>query len=63
MRWAGHIARIGARSGVYRVLVGKLEGRIPLGGPRHTRDGNIKIDVRELGWVMGWIDLAQDRGR
>jgi hypothetical protein len=52
MRWAGHVAR----------LVGKPEGRRPLGRPRRRWVDNIKIDLRETGWGgMDWIDLAQDR--
>jgi hypothetical protein len=46
----------------YRVLVGKPEGKRPLGRPRCRWVDNIKIDLREIGWVgMDWIDLAQDR--
>jgi hypothetical protein len=60
MRWAGHVARIGGRGMAYRIMVGKLEGKIPLGIPRRRRVDNIKMDVREIGWdVMDWIDLAQ----
>jgi len=44
MWWAGHVARIGEGRGVYRVLVGKHEGKRPLGRPRHRWDDNIKID-------------------
>ena len=49
MRLAGHIARMGERRGVYRVLVGKSEGKKPLGRPRPRREDNIKIDFQEVG--------------
>jgi hypothetical protein len=53
---------MGAKRNAYRILVGKPEGKIPLGRPRRKRVDNIKIDLREIGWDgMGWIDLAQDR--
>jgi hypothetical protein len=48
MRWAGHVARIGERRGVYRVLVGKSEGKRPLGRPRYRRKDNIKIDLQKV---------------
>jgi hypothetical protein len=49
---------------VYRVLVGKLEGKSPLGRPRRRWDDNIKMDFQEVGCeVMDWIELAQDRDR
>ena len=64
MRWAGHVAYIVARRDLYRVLVGKPEGRRPLGRPRHRWEVNIKMDGQEVGWGgMDWIDLAQDRDR
>ena len=59
MRWAGHVARVGERRGVYRVLVGKPEGKRPLGRPRRRWENNIKMDLQEV----DWIDLAQDRNR
>jgi hypothetical protein len=61
MRWAGHVAHMGEGRGVYRVLVGRPEGKRPLGRPRWWED-NIKIDLREIG-INGvkWINLAQDR--
>ena len=62
MRWAGHVARMGERRGVYRVLVGKPEGKRPLTRPRHRWEDNIKIDLLE-GGGMDWIELAQDRDR
>jgi hypothetical protein len=56
MRWAGHIARIGEGRGAYRALVGKREGKRPLGTPRPRRKDNIKIDLLEVGWGgMDWI--------
>jgi hypothetical protein len=62
MRWAGHVARMGATRNAYRILVGKPEGRRPLGRPRRRWVDNIKMDLREIGWDdVDWIDLAQDR--
>jgi hypothetical protein len=56
MRWAGHVA--------YRVLVGRPEGRRPLGRPRRRWEDNIKMDLQEVGWWgMDWIELAEDRDR
>ena len=53
------MARIGEGRGVYRVLVGKHEGKRPLGRPRHRWDDNIKMDLQEVGcWGMDWIELA-----
>ena len=64
MRWAGHVACMGERSGVYRVLVGKPEGKRRLGRPRRTWEDNIKMDLQEVKCgVMDWIGLAQDRDR
>jgi len=64
MRWAGHLARMWARRGAYRVLVRKLEGKRPLRRPRRRRDYNIKVDLQEVGCVgVEWIDLAQDRDK
>ena len=48
MSWAGHVARMGERRGVYRVLVGKSEGKRPLGRPRRRWDDNIKMDLQEV---------------
>jgi len=62
MRWARHVARMRERRGVCRVLVGKSEGKRPLGRPRRSWEDNIKIDVQEVGCGgMDWIELAQDR--
>ena len=64
MRWTGHVARMGERRSAYRVLVGKPEGKRPLGRPRHRWEDNIKMDLQELGCGgMDWIELAQDRFR
>jgi len=64
MRWAGHVARMGEGRGVYRALVGKPEGKGPLGRPRHRWEDNIKMDFQEVGFgCMDWIELAQDRDR
>ena len=61
MRWAGHVARMGEERGVYRVLVGKPEGRRPLGRPRRRWVDNIRIDLQEVACgYMDWIGLAQD---
>ena len=49
MRWAGHVARMGERRGVYRVLVGVPEGKRPLGRPRHRLEDNIKMNLQEVG--------------
>jgi len=63
MRWAGHVARMGEVRGMYRVLVGKPEGRRPLGRPSRWVD-NIRMALREVGCgYMDWIGLAQDRER
>jgi hypothetical protein len=62
MRWAGHVAQMGEKRNAYRILVGKPEGKRPLGRPRRMWMDNIKIDLTEIGWDdMDWIDLAQDR--
>jgi len=64
MRLAEHVARMGEERGVYRVLVGKLEGRRPLGRPRRGWVDNIRMDLQEMGCrYMDWIGLAQDRDR
>src|SRR5215813_648463 len=64
MRWAGHVARMGEGRGVHRVLVGKPEGKRPLGRPRRRWEDNIKMDLREIGGGCGdWMELAQDRDR
>jgi hypothetical protein len=61
MRWAGHIARMGERRGVYRVLAGNPEGKRPLGRPRCRWADDSKMYVQEVGCVgMDWIEVAQD---
>jgi len=62
VRWAGHVARMGERRGVYRVLVGRPEGKRPRGRPRHRWENNIKMELQDMGCGgMDWIELAQDR--
>ena len=64
VRWAGHVARMGERRGVFGFLVGKTEGKRPLGRPRLRWEGNIKMDLQEVGCeYMDWIGLAHDRDR
>ena len=64
MRWAGHVVHMEQGRGVYRVLVGKPEGKRPLGRPRHRWEDNIKMGLQEVGGGgMDWIDLAQDGDR
>ena len=59
VRWAGHEACMGERRGIYRVLVGKPEGKRPLGRPRHEWGNNNKMDLQEVGCGgMDWIKLA-----
>jgi transcription termination factor 2 len=62
MRWAGHVAGMGEGRDVYRVLVGRPEGKRPLGRPRRRWKDNIKMDLRETGIDgVNWIQLAKDR--
>ena len=64
MRWAGHVAHMGEGRGVYRVLVGKPDGKRPLGRPRRRWEDNIRMDLQEVGvWYEDWIGLAQGRDR
>jgi transcription termination factor 2 len=61
MRWAGHVARMEEGRGVYRVLVGKTEGKRPLGRPRRIWEDNVRMDLQEVGCgCEDWIGLAQD---
>jgi hypothetical protein len=62
MRWVGHVARMREGRGIYRVLIGRLEVKRPLGRPRRRWEDNIKMDLREKG-IHGakWFQLAQDR--
>ena len=63
-RWAGHVARMGEERGVYRVLLGKPEGRRPMGRPRRRWVDYIRMDFQEVGCgFMDWIWLGQDRDR
>src|SRR5215475_9515690 len=62
MRWTGHLARMGEERGMHRMLVGKPEGKRPLGRPRRRWEDNIKMDIQEVGGGRGdWMELAQDR--
>jgi hypothetical protein len=54
---------MGEKRSAYRILVGRHEGMSPLGRPRRRWEDNIKMDIQDVGWGMGWIDLAQDRDR
>jgi hypothetical protein len=64
MRWAEHVARMGERRGLYRILVGKPEGKKPLGRPRHRWEDNITMDLQEVECEgVDWIELAQNRVR
>jgi hypothetical protein len=64
MRWAGHVARMVEVRGAYDILVGRPEGRRPLGRPRRRWEDNIKMDLREIGFGdMDWIHWDQDRDR
>ena len=63
MRWAEHVARMGESRGIYRHLVGKPEGKSPLGRPRHRWGDSIKMDLQEVCRCTDWIKLAQDRNR
>jgi hypothetical protein len=60
MRWAGHVARTGAKRIACKILVGKPEENRPLGRPRRRWVQNIKIYLRKIGWDdMDWMDMAQ----
>jgi len=64
MRWAGHVACMGERRGVYRVMVEKPAGKKPLGRPSCKWEDNIKMDLQEVRCgYMDWIDLAEDGNR
>jgi hypothetical protein len=67
MRWAGHVVRMGEERGVHRVLVGRPEGKRPLGRPRHRWEDNIKMDLQEVGeGVVGtgwsWLRIGTGGG-
>jgi hypothetical protein len=62
MRWAGHVTHMGEKRNAYRIFVEKREGKRPVGRPKRRWVDNIKMDLREIGWVdMDWIDLTHDR--
>jgi hypothetical protein len=64
MRWAGYVALVGEERNVYKVLVGKPEGKRPLGRPRRRWEDGIRMDLNEIGlWGVDWIRLSQDRDR
>jgi hypothetical protein len=64
MRWAGYVARMGEERKVYKVLMGKPEGKRPLERPRRRWEDGIRMDLREIGvGGVDWILLAQDRDR
>jgi hypothetical protein len=64
MRWAGHVARMREKRNAYRLLVGKPEGKGPLGIPRRRWVDNIRMDLGEVGWgYVDWFGLAKDRNR
>jgi len=64
MRWTGHVARMGEGIEVCWVLVGKREGKKPLGRPKSRWEDNIKMDLQEVGCGgVDWIEMAQDRDR
>jgi hypothetical protein len=66
MRWAGHVARMGEETGMYRILVWKPEGKRPLGGPRCRWENNIKADLQEVGcgvWTgLSWLRIETRGG-
>jgi hypothetical protein len=64
MRWAEYVARMGEEKNVYKILMGKPEGKRPLGRPRRRRKYGIRMDLRETGWgSVEWTQLAEDRDR
>jgi hypothetical protein len=64
MRWAGQVAHMGEKRNSYRLLVGKPEGKRPLGRPIRRWVDNIRMDLGEVGWGdVDWIGLAKDRNR
>ena len=61
-RWAGHVARMEESRSAFKILTGKSTGKRPLGRPRHRWEGNIRMDLEEIGVNAGnWVDSAQDR--
>jgi hypothetical protein len=64
MRWVGHVALMGEERNVYKVLMGKPEGKRPHGRPRHRWEDGIRMDLKKIGWgSVEWIQLAQDMDR
>jgi hypothetical protein len=64
IRWLGHVVRLGEKRNAYRLLVGKPEGKRPLGRPTRRWVDNIRLDLGEVGWGdVDWIGLAKDRNR
>jgi hypothetical protein len=64
MRWAEHVAQMEKKNNAHRLLVGKPEGKKPLGRPRRRCENNIRMNLGEVGWGdVDWIGLAQDRNR
>jgi hypothetical protein len=63
MRLAGYVERLRAKRNAYRILMGKAEGKRPLRRPRHKWVDNIKMDLKEIGCGMDWINLIGDRYR
>jgi len=64
MRWEGHVAHMGKRRGAYRILVGRTEGRRPLGIPRRTWWDDIKMDLQEVRCgALTKLDLAHERDK
>jgi hypothetical protein len=62
MRWAVYVAQMGVKRNAFRLLVGKLGGKRPLGRPRHRLMDNIKMDPGEIGWGrVDWVGLALDK--
>jgi hypothetical protein len=63
MRWAGHVSIHGEKRNAYRILVGKLEGKRPLGRPRRRWEDNIKMDLGDMGWSgLIWLRIGTSRG-
>jgi hypothetical protein len=65
LRWAGHVARMGEGRGVYRVLVGKPEGKRPLGTPKRRWENNVRMDLQDVGvgTGLGWLRIGTRGGR
>jgi hypothetical protein len=64
MRWAGNVTRVGEMRNAYKILIGNHEGKRPLGGSRHKREDNVRVNLREIDWEwVNWIHLAQVRNQ